>query len=44
MRNITINDQSWMVDEDEHLVTGKERLESGDSVEAASLSYGYARI
>ncbi|HEU5025505.1 MULTISPECIES: hypothetical protein [Actinomadura] len=44
MRELTINDQSWNVDEDDTLVEGAERLESADPVEAASLSYGYARI
>ncbi|MDL4817187.1 hypothetical protein [Actinomadura opuntiae] len=44
MRELTINDQSWNVDEDGALVDGDERLESADPVEAKTLNYGYARI
>ncbi|MDL4775337.1 MULTISPECIES: hypothetical protein [Thermomonosporaceae] len=44
MRELTINDQSWSIDDEENLVGDEERLESTDPVEAASLSYGYARI
>jgi hypothetical protein len=48
MRKLTIPDQSWSVDdvdEVDELVSEKaERLESEDPVEAASVSYSYARL
>jgi hypothetical protein len=45
MRNLEIADPSWALDQDGQVVSGKaERLESADSVEAASVSYSYTRI
>jgi hypothetical protein len=45
MRKLTIPDQSWSVDDVDELVSEKaDRLESKDSVKAASVSYSYARL
>lgn len=45
MRKLEIADPSWALDQDGQVVSGKaERLESDDSVEAASVSYSYTRI
>jgi hypothetical protein len=45
MRNLEIGTPSWSVDDDGEVVSGQaERLESSDHVEAASVSYSYARI
>jgi hypothetical protein len=45
MRKLEIADPSWALDQHGQVVSGKaERLESDDSVEAASVSYSYTRI
>jgi hypothetical protein len=45
MRNLEIGVPSWSVDDSGELVSDQaERLESGDHVESASVSYTYARV
>ena len=44
MRNLTITNQSWTVDDDDTVVDTNGRLAATDRVEAAGISYGYARI
>lgn len=44
MRELTLTDQSWAVDDEGNDLDEVERFESADSVEAAYISYGYARI
>ncbi|MFC4535910.1 hypothetical protein [Sphaerisporangium dianthi] len=41
MRNIALQQNSWDLDENESHAA---RLDSSDAVEAAEISYGYARI
>jgi hypothetical protein len=45
MRNLEIETPDWSVDDAGEVVSDRaERLESSDHVEAASISYSYARI
>jgi len=44
MRNLTITNQSWNIDEDDNVVDTNGRLAATDTVEAAGVSYSYARI
>lgn len=43
MRELTLTDQSWAVDEEGNDLD-EERFEATDSVEAAAVFYNYARI
>jgi hypothetical protein len=43
MRNLTITNQSWTVDDDDNVIA-EDRMMAEEPVEAASLSYGYARL
>ncbi|MFD0686452.1 hypothetical protein [Actinomadura fibrosa] len=44
MRELSIREQSWSLDDEEHLVGDAERLESDDPVKAATIQYSYAKI
>lgn len=45
MRSVTIDDQSWAVDDADQVVGERaERFDSADPIEAAAIHYGYARI
>lgn len=45
MRKLEIADPSWSLDHDDKVVSEKaDKLESDDSVEAAQISYSYARV
>ncbi|MET9247275.1 hypothetical protein [Nonomuraea sp. NPDC003804] len=43
MRNLTITSASWTAD-DNDVLAGADKRESSDTVEAATVDYGYARI
>lgn len=44
MRNLTITNQSWTVDDSDSVIDNSGRLAATDMVEAAGVSYSYARV
>lgn len=44
MRELSITNQSWSVDDDDNIIGDNGRADVADAVQAASVSYGYARL
>lgn len=44
MRELTITNSSWTVDDDDNIVDANGRMTTDQAVEAAGISYGYARL
>jgi hypothetical protein len=44
MRELTITNSSWTVDDDDNVVDTNGRMTADQAVEAAGISYTYARL
>jgi hypothetical protein len=44
MRELTLTNSSWTVDDDDNIVDANGRMTADQALEAAGISYGYARL